>query len=43
MQRSRRSTASADQVYFVVDSMTGQDAVNSAKAFNEAAELDGVI
>ena len=25
-----------DQVYFVVDSMVGQDAVNSAKAFNEA-------
>ncbi len=23
--------------------MTGQDAVNSAKAFNEALELDGVI
>lgn len=32
-----------DQVYFVVDSMTGQDAVNSSKAFNEALELDGVI
>ncbi|MDO5553171.1 MAG: signal recognition particle protein [Planctomycetia bacterium] len=32
-----------DQVYFVVDSMTGQDAVNSAKAFNETLELDGVI
>ncbi|MDR1925101.1 MAG: signal recognition particle protein [Planctomycetaceae bacterium] len=31
------------QIYFVVDSMTGQDAVNSAKAFNEALELDGVI
>ena len=31
------------QVYLVVDSMTGQDAVNSAKAFNEALELDGVI
>ena len=27
----------------VVDGMTGQDAVNSAKAFNEALELDGVI
>ncbi len=34
---------SPDQVYFVVDAMTGQDAVNSAKAFNEALELDGVI
>jgi signal recognition particle subunit SRP54 len=32
-----------DQVYLVVDGMTGQDAVNSAGAFNEAMELDGVI
>jgi len=32
-----------DQVFLVVDAMTGQDAVNSAKAFNEALELDGVI
>jgi len=32
-----------EQVYLVVDGMTGQDAVNSAKAFNEALELDGVI
>src|SRR5205814_9942764 len=32
-----------DQVYLVVDGMTGQDAVNSAAAFNEALELDGVI
>ena len=31
------------QVYLVVDGMTGQDAVNSAKAFNDAIELDGVI
>jgi signal recognition particle subunit SRP54 len=31
------------QVYLVVDGMTGQDAVNSASAFNEALELDGVI
>jgi signal recognition particle subunit SRP54 len=30
-------------VYLVVDAMTGQDAVQSAKAFNEALELDGVI
>ena len=34
---------SPEQVYLVVDGMTGQDAVNSAKAFNEALELDGVI
>lgn len=32
-----------DQVYLVVDGMTGQDAVNSAAAFNAALELDGVI
>jgi len=32
-----------EQMYLVVDGMTGQDAVNSAKAFNEALELDGVI
>ena len=32
-----------DQVVLVVDGMTGQDAVNSAKAFNEALELNGVI
>jgi signal recognition particle subunit SRP54 len=31
------------QVYLVVDGMTGQDAVNSAKEFNERLELDGVI
>lgn len=32
-----------DQVFLVVDGMTGQDAVNSAAAFNEALELDGVV
>lgn len=32
-----------DQVYLVVDGMTGQDAVNSAAAFHESLELDGVI
>ncbi len=31
------------QILLVCDAMTGQDAVNSAKAFNEALELDGVI
>ena len=31
------------QVFFVCDAMTGQDAVASADAFNEALELDGVI
>ncbi len=32
-----------DKVFLVVDGMTGQDAVNSASAFNDALELDGVI
>ncbi len=32
-----------DQAYLVVDGMTGQDAVRSARAFNDALDLDGVI
>lgn len=45
MQQLTRIDRQCDpqQVYLVVDGMTGQDAVNSAKAFNEALELDGVI
>jgi len=31
------------QIMLVVDAMTGQDAVNSARAFNERLEVDGVI
>ncbi len=31
------------QVYLVIDAMTGQDAVNTAKMFNERLELDGII
>lgn len=31
------------QIYLVIDAMTGQDAVNSAKAFNDQLELDGII
>jgi len=31
------------QIYLVCDAMTGQDAVNSAREFNERLELDGVI
>jgi signal recognition particle subunit SRP54 len=31
------------QIYLVLDSMSGQDAVTSAKAFNEKLELDGLI
>lgn len=36
-------TVNPHQIYLVCDAMTGQDAVNSAKAFNERLELDGVI
>jgi signal recognition particle subunit SRP54 len=32
-----------NETLFVVDSMTGQDAVNTAKAFNDALNFDGVV
>src|ERR1041385_385417 len=32
-----------DEILFVVDAMTGQDAVNTAKAFNDKLDFDGVI
>ncbi len=32
-----------DEILFVVDSMTGQDAVNTAKEFNERLNFDGVV
>ena len=35
--------AQPHQIYLVCDAMTGQDAVNSAREFNERLELDGVI
>jgi signal recognition particle subunit SRP54 len=31
------------ETLFVVDSMTGQDAVNTAKAFNDRLDIDGVV
>jgi len=31
------------EILFVVDSMTGQDAVNSAKAFHDSVDFDGVV
>ncbi len=34
---------SPEETLFVVDSMTGQDAVNTAKAFNDVLNFDGVI
>ena len=35
--------ANPDEIIFVADGMTGQDAVNSAQAFHEALPLSGVI
>ena len=35
--------ANPDEILFVADGMTGQDAVNSAQAFHEALPLSGVI
>src|SRR3954470_2442695 len=32
-----------NEILFVVDSMTGQDAVNTAKTFNERLDFDGVV
>lgn len=32
-----------DETLFVVDAMTGQDAVNTAKAFNDVLDYDGVV
>ncbi|MGA2265184.1 MAG: signal recognition particle protein [Phycisphaerae bacterium] len=46
MMRQAQDIASAikpHQIYLVCDAMTGQDAVNSAREFNERLELDGVI
>jgi signal recognition particle subunit SRP54 len=34
---------SPSEILFVVDSMTGQDAVNTAKTFNERLDFDGVV
>lgn len=32
-----------DEILFVVDAMTGQDAVNTAKSFNDRLNFDGVV
>lgn len=41
--RALHSTLSPVETLFVVDAMTGQDAANSAQAFNESLPLTGVI
>ena len=38
-----KSAINPSETLFVVDSMTGQDAVNTAKTFNERINFDGVI
>ncbi|MEM7298125.1 MAG: signal recognition particle protein, partial [Bacteroidota bacterium] len=38
-----KEAVSPNETLFVVDSMTGQDAVNTAKAFNERINYDGVV
>ena len=38
-----KSAIQPDETLFVVDSMTGQDAVNTAKEFNERLDFDGVV
>lgn len=38
-----KNTLQPQETLFVVDSMTGQDAVNTAKAFNERIDYDGVV
>lgn len=38
-----KAKTNPDEVLFVVDSMTGQDAVNTAKAFNDRLNFDGVV
>lgn len=38
-----KSAINPQETLFVVDSMTGQDAVNTAKAFNDTIDFDGVV
>ena len=38
-----KNALNPDETLFVVDSMTGQDAVNTAKEFNERLDFDGVV
>lgn len=38
-----KKTVNPQETLFVVDSMTGQDAVNTAKAFNDKINFDGVV
>jgi signal recognition particle subunit SRP54 len=41
--KSLHAASKATETLFVVDSMTGQDAAKTAKAFNDALDLTGVI
>ena len=41
--KSLKANVKPHEILLVVDSMTGQDAVNVAEKFNEALEIDGVV
>ncbi len=38
-----KNAVSPNEILFVVDAMTGQDAVNTAKAFNDKLDFNGVV
>lgn len=38
-----KNAINPDEILFVVDAMTGQDAVNTAKAFNDKLDFNGVV
>ncbi len=38
-----KKAVNPNEILFVVDAMTGQDAVNTAKAFNDRLDFDGVV
>ncbi|WP_347550374.1 signal recognition particle protein [Pseudalkalibacillus hwajinpoensis] len=38
-----KEAVTPDEIFLVVDSMTGQDAVNVAESFNEALDITGVV
>lgn len=38
-----KNAINPDEILFVVDAMTGQDAVNTAKAFNDRLDFNGVV
>jgi signal recognition particle subunit SRP54 len=41
--RKIKDSVEPEEILFVVDSMTGQDAVNTAKAFHDKLDYDGIV